>query len=95
LRRDAVSLAGQPSTSRTINAARCLRRQDLHCGEERELDGLALDDNYVRLALARRNLVQHRSGYGWSHGTSAKECIVVRRRELRRSMSRQTFVAMR
>ena len=36
-----------------------------------------------------------RSGYGWSHGTSAKVCAVVARRELRRSMSRQTFVAMR
>ncbi len=36
-----------------------------------------------------------RSGYGWIQGTSASERIPVPRRELRRSMSRQTFVAMR
>jgi hypothetical protein len=48
-----------------------------------------------RLCGGHRQLVNSRSGYGWSHGTSAKDCILVRRRELRRTMSKQTFVAMR
>ena len=34
------------------------RRQDLQGGEERELDRLALDDDRVRLLVARRDLVQ-------------------------------------
>ena len=56
--RDAVSLAGQPSTSRTIKRRALPRRQDLQRGEERQLDRLALDDDRVRLVVARRDLVQ-------------------------------------
>lgn len=48
-----------------------------------------------RLCGGHRQLINSRSGYGWSHGMSAKDCILVRRRELRRTMSKHTFVAMR
>ena len=70
-------------------------REELHRREECQLDGLALDHDGVGLVVGRRGLVEHPSGYGWSHGTSAKERSVVRRRDRRRIMSRHTFVAIR
>ena len=50
-RRPAVSVAGQPSTSRAISAARCRGGSDLERGEERELDRLARDDDRIGLVV--------------------------------------------
>ena len=54
----AVSAAGQPRTSRAMSVARWRGGQHLERGEERELDGLAGDDDRLGLVVARRDLVE-------------------------------------
>jgi hypothetical protein len=94
-RRDAVSLAVQPSTSRAINAARC--RGGRTCMAATNASSIVSRSTTTASGCSSVGATSSskRSGYGWSHATSAKECIVGRRRVLRRSMSRHTFVAMR
>ena len=92
----AVSLAGQPSTSRAISAARCRGGSTCMRGQERELDRLALDDDRVRLVVGRRDLVEQlvrirleprHLGEGAHRASGAATGA--------RSRSRQTLVAIR
>jgi len=92
---EAVSLAGQPSTSRAISAARCLGGRTCRAARnasEIVSRWMATASGWSSLGAAWSS---SRSGYGWIHGTSASERIPAVRRELRRSMSRHTLVAMR
>ena len=93
-RADAVSLAGQPSTSRAISAARCRGGRTWRAARnasEMVSREIATASGCSSPGAARSSST---SGYGWSHGTSACEPAAVRR-ELCRSMSRQTLVAIR
>ena len=91
---EAVSVAGQPRTSRAISAARC--RGGSTCRAARNASEIV--SRLMATASGCSSLgaawSSSRSGYGWSHGTSANELPAVRR-ELRLSMSRQTLVAIR
>ena len=91
---EAVSLAGQPSTSRAISAARCLGGRT--CNAARNASEIVSRSMTRASGCSSLGAAwsSSRSGYGWSHGTSANELPAVRR-ELCRSMSRQTFVAIR
>jgi hypothetical protein len=91
---EAVWLAGQPRTSRAISAARCLGGSA--CRAARNASEIV--SRWMTTASGCSSLgaaaSSSRSGYGWSHGTSGGEFPAVRR-EPRRSMSRQTLVAIR
>ena len=91
---EAVSAADQPRTSRAISAARCLGGRT--CRAARNASEIV--SRWMATASGCSSLgaaaSSSRSGYGCSHGTSGCELPAVRR-ELRRSMSRQTFVAIR
>jgi hypothetical protein len=88
-------LVGRPAEDVAINAARC--RGGRSCVAARNASSIVSRSRTAASGWSSLGATSssNRSGYGWNHGTSAKECIVVRRRELRLSMSRQTFVAMR
>ena len=93
-RAEAVSVAGQPSTSLAISAARCLGGRTCRAARnasEIVSRRMATASGCSSLGAAASS---NWSGYGWSQGTSANELPAVRR-ELRRSMSRQTLVAIR
>ena len=91
---EAVSAAGQPRTSRAISAARCLGGRTCRAARnasEIVSRRMATASGCSSLGAAASS---SRSGYGCSQGTSGCEFPAVRR-ELRRSMSRQTLVAIR
>jgi hypothetical protein len=94
---DAVSAADQPRTSRAISAARC--RAGRTCSAARKTSSIVSRSTTWASGCSCSAVgtisSSNRSGYGCSHGTSANEPIEVRRRDRRRSESRQTFVAIR
>ncbi len=94
-RRDAVSLAGQPSTSRAIRVARC--RGGKSCIAARNASSIVSRSTISASGCSALGATssRSRSGYGWSHGTSANVCSFERRRLRLRMASRQTFVAIR
>ena len=73
----AVSLAGQPSTSRTISAARC--RGGSTCSAARNASSIVSRSTTTASGSSSLGATSSssRSGYGCSHGTSANECSVV------------------
>ena len=91
---EAVSLAGQPSTSRAISAARC--RGGRTCRAARNASEMVSREMATASGSSSPGAAASSSGsgYGWSQGTSASE-PPEGRREPRRSMSRQTLVAIR
>jgi hypothetical protein len=92
---EAVSLAGQPRTSRAISAARC--RGGRTCRAARKASEIVSRSMATASGCSSAGAAwsSSTSGYGWIHGTSGCDRIAAARRELRRSMSRQTLVAMR
>ena len=90
----AVSFADQPSTSRRISTARC--RGGSSWITARNVSSIVSRDTTTASGSCSLGAISSssRSGYGCSHGTSANECSDGRRRWLRRSASRQAFVAI-
>ena len=92
---DAVSAADQPSTSRSSRTARCRGGSSwMTARNVSSIVSLATTTASGWASLGATSS-SSRSGYGCSHGTSAKECSDGTRRRLRRSASRQALVAIR
>jgi hypothetical protein len=91
----AVSLAGQPSTSRAISAARW--RGGRSWSVARKASSIVSRSTTIASGSSALGAIssRRRSGYGWSHGTSANDVSFGTWRERRRRVSRLTFVAMR
>ena len=92
---DAISLAGQPSTSRAMSAARC--RGGRTCSAARKASSIVSRSTTSASGSSSDGAISSssRSGYGVSHDTSASDRIEVNRRVFRRRLSRHTLVAIR